>query len=1152
MADRIEPLQLEVSNLLKKSVELEKANVDLKVRYDDLQKEAEKYRVLLREEKRSKVSLEEKRKGAEEELDRLSKKYESRISGKETQEVDVEEERKKQREEVIELKAQVRTYKLEVTDLVDDKRKLQDELEEAERKLREKERALERATSNVQDLEVKLHNKEEKLLKNKEEDEKALIQQMEKDATELKKKLESKRQKNRDLKESKAKLDREAKENTRKLSSFEKQIENLEEEAKVAQDKIEELGKKVREGVDQVLGLKHDKQELAEENEKVKAREKEYKVKIEDAKRDEERLRNEMKELRKRYGEKDRESRTLNDLKSEIAQQLEQMKSEKFEAEDLDDEGLVKTLEETRKKYEAEKVKSNSLQGEIDRLTIELEDTRKFSDEIESLKAKVLEKKQEKKEVKSELKDAKKDLDKITRERDEAEEDKNLLILDLEGAKQKLKTALSGGNSPKSQEGDATETEERVKKLKEAKKQLEEEVEKLKQNNVSEQSIKNNNDRRIVELQELLEKERENKQKELDEHKKKYDEESKGALARKERMEDEITTLKSRIKELQTREAAQEAEKNKLQDELYTQKRRGSNGSNNGKAVELTDREKVLKAQFEKLKQLVAESEKQHQKTKDQAADVVENVKDKLDVGRDQLAALKRATTRLQAQIDVRRERLTNAGVNELGLIEVLEEEEDRLTAADIDIIKTIKDRDQTTLDRTDALVNNLHEKLGKAKHKNKARVLIEVKVLVRDIATRLSDKVSHKQVEKELAQSASIIAACKKLQARIVHEMHLLQEVAQDIEEDSGAKDYRYGWWKRKGSRSANRIEDVEAAVAFLQTESQRLADLRDKYILTHNKVAVACESIHRAEKDLVRWKLGLEELQDRVTVGAGWGHAALTTRLLACRRLLDRHFSLRIRLNAAAARRTTLHLSVDTFTEGLHSLFSEGIEGMGVRGIAELTRIRDLETQVLHVREEMDESHFNWEKTQAKHKSELVQGHAGTLLVEAFISNFDEIFDTYDDEDVPELVVKSVDYLLDNGLEDKSLLIRDYDLPKINQIKEYFDAGTYDVDLSDCTDHRVVSELLKSYLRDAHDCLLTANLYEDWIMVDEIVDGKKRLEAIQSLLDRLPETNYATLAVVIELLVEINKNAKVNHCNKRLLAKTFGPLLLRPHADR
>ena len=57
----------------------------------------------------------------------MSKRYESRIGKevKDPQEQDTEEERKKQREELIELKAQVRTYKLEVTDLVDDKRKLQ-------------------------------------------------------------------------------------------------------------------------------------------------------------------------------------------------------------------------------------------------------------------------------------------------------------------------------------------------------------------------------------------------------------------------------------------------------------------------------------------------------------------------------------------------------------------------------------------------------------------------------------------------------------------------------------------------------------------------------------------------------------------------------------------------------------------------------------------------------------------------------------------------------------------------------------------------------------------------------------------------------------------------------------------------------------------
>jgi len=320
---------------------------------------------------------------------------------------------------------------------------------------------------------------------------------------------------------------------------------------------------------------------------------------------------------------------------------------------------------------------------------------------------------------------------------------------------------------------------------------------------------------------------------------------------------------------------------------------------------------------------------------------------------------------------------------------------------------------------------------------------------------------------------------------------------------------------------------------------------------VTAHNEVASLCESVHKAEKELVKWKLGLEELQDRVTVGAGWGHAALTSRLLACRRLLDRHRASRTVLDASKARRATLRLVLDNFIEGLYVVFNEGLDGLGVRGIQELTRIRDLEGQVLTVREELDEVHHQWEASQIKHKVELVQGHAGVLIVETLTKHFETLFDTYDDEDVPEIVIKSVDYILDKALKDKSLLIRDYDLPKIDQIKEFFDAGTYDVDLSDCTDHRVVSELLKSYLRDSHDSILTSNLHAEWIMIDEIVDEKERLEAVSSLLRKLPGSNYATLAVIIEMLFEVSKRSNVNKCTQRLLARTFGPLLLRGKSE-
>jgi len=78
--------------------------------------------------------------------------------------------------------------------------------------------------------------------------------------------------------------------------------------------------------------------------------------------------------------------------------------------------------------------------------------------------------------------------------------------------------------------------------------------------------------------------------------------------------------------------------------------------------------------------------------------------------------------------------------------------------------------------------------------------------------------RVSHKSVEKELSQSAELVAYCKKLQSRIVHEIHTLQDVAQDVAD--GVKSLRYGWWRRKGTH--DRTEEIETAVAFLQNESE------------------------------------------------------------------------------------------------------------------------------------------------------------------------------------------------------------------------------------------------------------------------------------------------------------------------------------------
>jgi len=69
--------------------------------------------------------------------------------------------------------------------------------------------------------------------------------------------------------------------------------------------------------------------------------------------------------------------------------------------------------------------------------------------------------------------------------------------------------------------------------------------------------------------------------------------------------------------------------------------------------------------------------------------------------------------------------------------------------------------------------------------------------------------------------------------------------------------------------------------------------------------------------------------------------------------------------------------------------------------------------------------------------------------------------------------------------------------------------------------------------------------------MIVNEIVDEQERLSAIVQLLKKLPPANYSTLAVVVELLFEVSKRSKVNKSNRRLLARTFGPLLLRRGGD-
>eukprot|EP01114_Cavostelium_apophysatum_P017619 TRINITY_DN5287_c0_g1_i1.p1 TRINITY_DN5287_c0_g1~~TRINITY_DN5287_c0_g1_i1.p1 ORF type:complete len:1075 (+),score=218.43 TRINITY_DN5287_c0_g1_i1:219-3443(+) len=140
-----------------------------------------------------------------------------------------------------------------------------------------------------------------------------------------------------------------------------------------------------------------------------------------------------------------------------------------------------------------------------------------------------------------------------------------------------------------------------------------------------------------------------------------------------------------------------------------------------------------------------------------------------------------------------------------------------------------------------------------------------------------------------------------------------------------------------------------------------------------------------------------------------------------------------------------------------------------------------------------------------------------------------------------IPSLLSRSVAFLEANALTTEGLFKKDVMFaPQFENYKEQLDQG-YDVDFSGDEDPHIVAGLLREFLNDLPEPLLTYALYEDF------VTSRGKGDRFYYGLSKLPEENAAVLKLVISLLQKIAQNSAMNKINKRDLYHVFGSNLVR-----
>ena len=113
-----------------------------------------------------------------------------------------------------------------------------------------------------------------------------------------------------------------------------------------------------------------------------------------------------------------------------------------------------------------------------------------------------------------------------------------------------------------------------------------------------------------------------------------------------------------------------------------------------------------------------------------------------------------------------------------------------------------------------------------------------------------------------------------------------------------------------------------------------------------------------------------------------------------------------------------------------------------------------------------------------------------------------------------------------------------------RIQYWKKRFDLGDFP-DVSEEDDPHVISGLLKQYLRELPESILTNKLLPNFEAAKSVGDVKVRAAYTASLMEKLPDINYALLNWMFVLLLNIVSYKQTNFMGVENVALIFGPTL-------
>ncbi|XP_051885610.1 rho GTPase-activating protein 1 [Pristis pectinata] len=143
-----------------------------------------------------------------------------------------------------------------------------------------------------------------------------------------------------------------------------------------------------------------------------------------------------------------------------------------------------------------------------------------------------------------------------------------------------------------------------------------------------------------------------------------------------------------------------------------------------------------------------------------------------------------------------------------------------------------------------------------------------------------------------------------------------------------------------------------------------------------------------------------------------------------------------------------------------------------------------------------------------------------------------------------IPLVMEQTVTYIKEHGLNKEGIFRRSANVCLVREILDKYNNGV-PVDFAVYGDVHLVAVMLKTFLRELPEPLLTYDLYDQVVSFGK-VPVSNQAETIAKMIQTLPEDNFVVLQYLLNFLRLVADNSELNKMTPSNLALVFGPTLM------